>query len=275
MKMSILSFNASTVDREELPKIKEPFQILPGGRNFLSSKDISTFIKSNNPNILIHINYITRPFSKSPTSGTVTNLENYSKLAKVLGTKNILIHLPSNINEYESYGEGIDLIIEKIIKADCICHLEVNPLSKDLQTYLKINKENAISKYYEYLNKIIFAIPPKYSANFKLVVDTAHLFANGFDGLDMVEFIEKYKNMIQFIHFNGNSNSQFTKDKHVPMYRVDNKIKNVDELTTYISKLNITLIAEDSTEKGSYDDWKKFCDKFKIQIVKFNKIYSI
>ena len=271
----MLSFNASTTDREALSKINEPYQILPGGRSSFQAKDVATFIESDNPNVLIHASYITRPFKEDISNVTRINLRNYVALAKRIGTRDILIHMPSNVLEYEEYAFGIDSIIEFIIKNDCVCHLETNPISKELQTYLEMNRSNAVSIYNNYTDALLDIIPERYADKFFICVDTAHLFANGFNTESMIKYIKKYKHMIKYIHFNGNMNAMFTKDKHVPMYRSDNRIDDVDALTKYCVKTKKILIAEDSTEKGSYDDWVKFCDEYKISIVKFNEVYSI
>ena len=273
--IEMLSFNASTIDREALSKITNPYQILPGGRSSFQAKDVATFIEGKNENVLIHSSYITRPFKEDISNVTRINLRNYAELAKRIGTKDILVHMPSNVLEYEEYAFGINAIIEYVIKNGCVCHLETNPLSRELQTFLEMNRENAVSVYTSYTDSLLEIIPTKYRDYFYVCVDTAHLFANGFDGLSMIKYIDKYKHKVKYIHFNGNMNSMFTKDKHVPMYRLDNKIDNVDKLTSFCSSLKKILIVEDSTEKGSYDDWKAFCDKYKIRLVAFNDVYSI
>ena len=66
-----------------------------------------------------------------------------------------------------------------------------------------------------------------------------------------------------------------SKDKHIPMYKPKNKIDEVDKLMTYLAKMKVVLIAEDSTEKGNYDEWHEFCDKFGIKLIDFNKSLSI
>ena len=271
----MLSFNASTVDREALASIHEPYQILPGGRSSFQAKDATTFKEGKNENVLIHASYITRPFKEDVSNVTRINLRNYATLAKRIGTKDILIHMPSNITEYEEFAFGVDAIIEYVIKNDCVCHLENNPLSKELQKYLKMDRSNAVKVYNEYTEQLIKILPPRYADKFYICVDTAHLFANGFNTDAMIDYIKKYNKLIKYIHFNGNMNPMFTKDKHVPMYRSDNRIDKVDELTKYCASTKKILIAEDSTEKGTYDDWCKYCSKYGISIVKFNSLYSI
>lgn len=301
---SILSFNASTADRKALASVassdlssssnsstssnssssslssedlvKVPFQIMPGGRSTLTTDELTTFLPSSDPNILIHASYITRPFSASPKPYTKLNLKNYSLLAKRLGTKNILIHMPSSCEEYEHYTNGIEMICEYICSQDCICHLETNPLTKDLRLELGITKTNAVEEYEKYIKTLFDLLPDKYCKSFRIVVDTAHLFANGFSGEDIIKFLKKHESKIEFIHLNGNKNAMFTRDNHVPMYdSIANKIDHVDEIMKEISKMKKFLIAEDSTVKGTYEEWKEFCKKYGIKIVEYNKIYSI
>lgn len=272
---SCLSFNCSTSDRRALAQLSCPFQIMPGGHRSLSSAELATFEEMKNENILIHMNYITRPFSDNISPVTKLNIKNCVKLALRMGTRNILVHMPSNLNEYSSYISGLEFLLAHVCDKGCILQLETNPLSKELQSYLGINKKNAIDKYYEYTEYLFSLIPKKYRSSVHLVVDTAHLFANGFTGESMPTYIERYLPIIDFIHLNGNKNAMFTRDMHVPMYDSRNRIDNVDELMKYLASIEKILIAEDSTEKGTYEDWKKFCDKYKISIVDESPLMSI
>ena len=175
----MLSFNASTVDKDEFVKIRCPCQIMPGGRNTLSSMQVSQFKEMSNHDVLIHASYVTRPFSMEISNITRLNLKNYVILAKKLGTRDILIHMPSSMNELTNFGKGLQLINEVIINDGCICHLETNPLTKDLIQHLGMNKENAYEKYQFYTESIWESIPKKYRDRYRIVIDTAHLHANG------------------------------------------------------------------------------------------------
>ena len=98
---------------------------------------------------------------------------------------------------------------------------------------------------------------------FRIVVDTAHLYANGLTIDQMIEYIEKWKKNIKYIHFNGNANSIFTRDLHVPMYSERNKFSDIEKLSDYVSKNKFILIAEDSTIKGTFIYLN---DKFSLKI---------
>lgn len=271
----MISFNASTVNKTKLSKIVEPFQIMPGGRSSLSNQQISDFIEMKNENILIHSSYITRPFSSVISNITRINLRNYTVLAKKLGTKDILIHMPSSLNDLTNFTRGLECINKEVIDNGCICHLETNPLTKDLFKHLDMNKDNAYEKYEFYVEALIESIPKKYADKYKIVVDTAHLHANGLTTDQMIMFMDKWKKHIKYVHFNGNDNGIFTRDLHVPMYMERNKLKDTDLLANYIVKHKLIGIAEDSTIHGSYSDWKKYCDKYSLNLVKNNDIYSI
>lgn len=275
MKRSLVTFNCSTSNRRALAELTCPFQIMPGGHKCLSAAELATFEEMKNENILIHMNYITRPFSNEISAVTKLNIKNCVKLAHRLGTQHILIHMPSNINEYNAYAIGLDFLFKEVCDKGCILQLETNPLSKELRNYLEIDKKNAVAKYYEYTNHILSMIPQKYKKSVHIVVDTAHLFSNGLYGEDMPAYIQKYLNLIDFIHLNGNLNSILTKDAHVPMYDSRNRIDSVDELMEYLSSIKRILVTENSTEKGEYKRWQAFCKKYELDLVDESSIMSV
>ena len=271
----MISFNASTVDKDKLSKIDEPFQIMPGGRSSLSNQQISEFEDMKNENILIHSSYITRPFSSIISNITRINLRNYTILARKLGTKDILIHMPSSLSDLTNFTTGLECIDKEVIDNGCICHLETNPLTKDLFRHLDMNKDNAYEKYDYYMEAIMESIPKKYIGSYRIVIDTAHLHANGLSTDEMIRLMDKWKKYIKYVHFNGNDNGIFTRDLHVPMYMERNKLKDTDKLASYLAKNNLIGIAEDSTIKGDYDQWKQYCDSHDLKLVKYSDIYSI
>ena len=271
----MISFNASTSNKEELASLKCPFQIMPGGRSSLSSKLIEEFKPMENSNILIHSSYITRPFSSEISNITRINLRNYSTLAHKLGTKDILVHMPSSVMELTNFVNGLECINKEVVDNGCICHLETNPLSKDLFQYMEITKKNAYDKYDEYVEALWTSIPKKYQSHYRIVVDTAHLHANGLSTEDMLKFMTKWRKHIKYLHFNGNANAIFTRDLHVPMYMERNKLTDTDALAKYLVDEDLIGIAEDSTVKGSYDDWNKYCKKHGLKLVPKSDLFSI
>lgn len=153
--MSILTFNASTTNRKQLSLIECPFQIMPGGRSALTSADVEKFIETNNPDILIHSSYITRPFGKA---GPITemNLENYVELGKRLGTEDILIHMPTSKQEYDNFQRGLGMLIDLVIKKGFNVHLEITAFAKDLRSKLELCLEELPKgKLTKRLNEIV------------------------------------------------------------------------------------------------------------------------
>lgn len=274
LERSILTFNCTTANRRSLAELKCPFQIMPGGRKCLSTAELATFEEMKNENILIHMSYITRPFSSDISAITKLNIKNCVKLAHRLGTHHILIHMPSNINEYTSFAVGLDFLFKEVCDKGCLLHLETNPLSKELRNYLGIDKTNAADKYLEYTDHLLSLVPSKYKDSVHIVVDTAHLFSNGLLAEDMPAYMQKYLSKIDFIHLNGNMNSILTRDAHVPMYDSRNRIGHIDELMEYISSIKKILISENPTEKGEYKRWQAFCAKYDLELVEESSIMN-
>ena len=50
----------------------------------------------------------------------------YKKLAKKIGTKNILIHLPSSLSEWKNFEFGFQVIVDELMRdEDIIIHFEI------------------------------------------------------------------------------------------------------------------------------------------------------
>lgn len=262
MSSPVLSFQAScsAASRAEIDKLINsnwPFQVMPGGRSVLSSKQIDEFPTGENPNVLIHSTYIVRPFG-DPEKLHVAKLclTNYARLAKKIGSTAVLVHMPASPNELTRFGQGIELIDECLTPYGCVLHLETEPLTKSMRDKLEMNEENAYEIYCNYTDRLF-----EVARDARLVVDTAHLFANGLSADDQISFIERYKEQIDFIHLNGNSNNRFHSDKHTPMFSANNKIANSDKLVRAIVALGKTCIAENSTEGSTRAKWIDYADK--------------
>jgi hypothetical protein len=63
----MLTFNTSITDKKNLATIHNPIQIMPSTTHILTEKTLKEYeeAKINNPDILIHINYICKIFSPS------------------------------------------------------------------------------------------------------------------------------------------------------------------------------------------------------------------
>lgn len=275
--MSILTFNLSVVDKKNITSINEPFQIMPSTRNMLSDKTISAYPKCNNDKIIIHMNYITRVFKKDALENDSSerySLRQHVKLANKLGTKNILIHMPSNENELSNLGAGFKVMYDELVAKGLIVHLEIASWSKSLMNTLEIQKgdpkeyvTNFITKVVGYMN----AFPPN---SFYIVMDTAHLFANGCEVDDTIYIMNKFKDRCKYMHLNGNVNGKFTTDSHTPMFASNNKIKDWDKLSKFCASLNIVCIAEVTKYGAKWDEWEKYARDNGFALVKYNEDYS-
>lgn len=250
---------------------------MPSTRNYLSDKSINAYHAHNNDNIILHMNYITRVFKKDAiekNSSERKSLSQYAKLAKKLGTRNILIHMPNTIEEMENIGYGFKIMYDELISKDIIVHLEIASWSKALIEHLNIYNDdpkeyitNFITKIKEYMN--VFP-----SGKFYIVFDTAHLYANGCEVDDMIFIMNKFKYLIKYIHLNGNVNYKFTSDSHTPLFTQKNRIKDWEKLSKYCASLNVICIAEVTKIGAKWDQWEQYAKNNGFNLVKFNENYS-
>lgn len=262
--MGLLTFQSSTVDKSELAKLVKtdnPFQIIPGGRGVLSESQLDTFPIGVNRNVLIHSSYVCRPFGNSIEVSRYC-LQQYTRLAKKIGSNSILVHLPKSKSELNKFASGVNLLTETVQMNNCVVHLEIEPLAKDLRD---------ITPDYNRLIDVLFESVP---SSYRMVVDTAHLFSNGLDGRDQIAFIEKWKDRIDYIHLNGNTRPMFTSDKHIPIFDSRNVIPYSDELSKYLAESHFICIAENSTEHSNRDEWVKYANKYGFEIVPYSSTHE-
>jgi len=238
---------------------------MPATRWHMSDQSIESYIESNNPDILIHMNYITRVFSDNSIENRSIereSLQRYCKLANKLGTKNILIHLPYTINEMNNIEKGIKVLSDEL--KSMTVHLEIPAWSSDmLKNY----------KFSEYLSRITELLQAT-ELDWYLVPDTAHLHSIGMDVPDMIEFIKKYDAKIKYIHLNGNSNPKYKMDKHVPIFSSENKIKDHSLLSKFIASTSKICIAEITKISATWDEWISYAETYDFNLVEFNETYS-
>jgi endonuclease IV len=259
----MLSFNASVVNKSELAKINDPFQIMPATTNNINEKTLMEYRKSgvNNDRILIHINYICRVFStQAIQSDSLARiiLRTYKKLASIIHTDKILIHTPSSLSEFENMNIGFEVLRSEL--SNIKLYLEIPSFKKSL--FEKITKE----KYIEELNKY-FIDSDEY------VFDTAHLFANGYSAEEMIELFKKYK--CSYCHLNGNLNNIHCSDSHCAIFDEKSKFKDFDAVCKFLSSQDIICIAEMTKEGKLWSDWQDFSQQYNFNIVKFSSSYSI
>lgn len=273
---SILTFNMSVKDRQAVVQNTDPFQIMPATRNYMTDNIINSYPQGSNNQIIIHMNYITRVFSsRSYENGSRErqSLRQYAKLADKLGTKNILIHLPETTNEWYNLSLGLSVIHDELL--NYTVHLEIPAFSRDFIAHLGLTLENSLDTVDKYIQQIIETINKDNSTRFKfkIVFDTAHLYANGLTSSDMMSIMDKYKEYIEYIHLNGNLNYMLSPDSHTHIFSDKNKMADIETLSNYISNLGVICVAEVTKIGVSFEEWRKYADKYNFRL-STNDMYS-
>lgn len=273
--MSILTFNLSVKNKEIFNDKyfqNEYYQIMPSTQRLLTMNTIDNYPEINNPNILIHMNYITYIFNEKSIENNSTprrSLQMYNRLADKLGTKNILIHMPKSKKEFEYLKFGLQVIYDELISKGKVLQFEIVPWDKELQELFKL-RENPIKAINGFLSIIIKNISNNelFIKNFSIVFDTAHLHALGLDGNDMCKIIDPYLNYCQYVHLNGNMNSMFSSDKHAIIFSNLNKfIKTIDPIVKYCFEHKLICVMEITQERTKYDNYKIFAKKYGFRLV--------
>lgn len=122
----------------------------------------------------------------------------------------------------------------------------------------------------DYLVELISEFPSDRN-NYEIVIDTAHLFADGCECSDIIQICKDFDGVISTIHLNGNENDKFTTDKHIEIFSPNSKMKNIKEMIQYFKDTNKLMIAEVNRGTYGYNDWKTFCDSYGIKIVDFSE----
>ena len=264
MVNSILTFNISVSNKKKIASYKDPFQIMPATVNYIKDSDIESYKNIKNDKILIHLNYITRIFSTKgleKDSQIRFSLRQYGKLADKIGTKNILIHMPKSLQEWNNFVLGYKIIHDELLTKDYIIHFEITSWAKDLQIYFgkDEDRESVIYKYYN----VLFETAKSFNdmKNIKIVIDTAHMFANGCDEDTIIKIIEKYKDKMDYIHWNGNIKQMYTSDSHVPIFSKESKM-SFEKISEYVSKIDKICICEITKDNATDEEWKEYCDKY-------------
>lgn len=225
-----------------------PCQIMPVQRSYLKESQAKPIGKKD---ILIHASYVTRPFSNnslSVMSKTFHNLELYHKMSE-----DILVHGPSNPDEYNNFGLGLDFLKKLPHKTN----IEIPSFSKKLLATI----DDHFKFVDEYLNNIVIN-------DFPIVLDTAHLHANGLSTKEMILLFDKYKDNYKYIHLNGNEKNKFLSDVHCPITSELNKMTNVDLLLKSMPHDKI-IISESPCRDWDY--WVELCKKYKFKLIDFDE----
>lgn len=266
----MLSFSLSTHDKDFIRDCKEPYQIMPVQRGFLTDNIIENYKTSNEVrnNILIHTSYMTRVFSPitfSYNSKIQALLRQYIKLAEKIGTKYILVHGPSSENEMLNFDLGLNMM-KKIIEEEktkaSFC-IEIPSLTKDLLTK---HKNKYLEFFTEYIQKIV-------DAGFEFVPDTAHIFNNGLTNDELIELLNKFEKHWSWVHLNGNLRPRFTSDTHCAMFDKKNLIPDYIKFCQKIASFKRNCICEIIYK--NYEEWKTFSEKIDLPLISKNAFLNL
>lgn len=283
----MISFNCSVSgDKKFLCDYTVEMQIMPNTKKVMTESMIKEFpIVEQERIACVHVSYITRPFNEKFLAPTwqQLNLANYIQLANRIGFKYLLVHGPESINEWKLFYGTIDVlkqIVKKVnsanklnkCKAEII--IEMPSFKSGFIDYLKTeisltcNKDIKNISAVDYISYYFDCITKN---GFEIVLDTAHLFANGCNVDQMITLFEKYKSNMHICHLNGNKSVQFHPDNHCPIFVEKNNIKDYPKLMEYLSKTDLILVAENGSDGVEYTDWEKFAKQFNLKIVPFNE----
>lgn len=275
---STLTFNASVSNKKVISELKTPYQIMASTRNYLTTQTINSYPESKNTNLLLHMNYITRVFNDNAiesNSRERASLKQYAKLAERVGTKDILIHMPTNIVEYKNIAQGMKVIDDELVSKGLICHLEIAAWSQELITFLKVRGEDPVKYVSAFVDRIVELFGKFRKGGFRVVFDTAHLYALGCEVDDQIKLFHKYCELMKYAHLNGNVNAKYTSDSHAPIMSSQSKLKNWEKLSSYIAKLGLICVAEVTKFGKEWKCWEEYASKFGFELVPFHPQYSI
>lgn len=277
--MAVLSFNVSVAgDKTFLSKYNHPMQIMPQQRKTITSSMLAQYpIIKEKRLACVHTSYVTRPFSEKMLSPGFQqmNILNYLALANRIGFQYILIHGPESMKEWQLLDGALNVLIELVKKSNGpakviiempafkgsfindLKNVMINDISYGKSDIKDITVQDYISYYFD---RII-------GYGFDIVLDTAHLWANGCTAEDMIYLYKRYAKNMKITHLNGNKRNQFTSDSHCPIFLETNKIDQVDALMKYLSTTNLVLITENASDGVEYVQWKRFADKYGLKII--------
>ena len=289
MDKAVLTFTMSVADKKVFKDTyfqNEWYQIMPSTSLVLTESAIDNYPKISNPKILIHMNYLTHCFSEEAiekNSKARYSLKLYNKLADKLGTKNILIHMPSSLDEFKHLDYGLNIINEELIRHGKILQFEITSWSKTLQNYFKLREAydedlKAKGEYHthttttiqKYIDMLISRIEKIDGFKFQIVFDTAHLYSIGLDGHDMVLLMKPYIEfgMCTYVHLNGNTKPKFSTDTHTGIFGKDNKfIDTMHHISKYCSENKLICVIESTQVGYSWEIYEKFAKTFNYRLV--------
>lgn len=189
---------------------------------------------------IIHVYYTYLIFSHiffTYRNYILPGLLKYIEIKDELKFTYVLAHLPSNIEQFELFTNGLNKINKLQINK---CLLLEDTHFYDFDELKSKHHLSPVNFYYYLLEQI-----HKYNLN--LCLDTAHMFSNTLTIEEMINVLQKAYDMkiLKVIHLNGNSRNQDYSDKHIEFFSESNKIKAFDRILKKINTFDdITLIVE-------------------------------
>lgn len=282
--MSILSVNMSTVNTSSIIlNLNEPFQIMPVRTGFINLDKFKIAPKSSEPKpILIHTGYDFSPFSingLNPNSYAVKLLYNNLDLLEKINADYVLIHGPDTTSKLSYFMQGLAFIKQctlnyytskKLPPKFKIC-IEIPAFKKDLYNTINslYNDSTLNLKVIQFIKECLNECVKN---GFSIVLDTAHLYANGLSTSQQIELLKEYSDYYKYIHLNGNCKNAYEPDEHTILNPnglkstfKPNKIPDVSLLLSEISKLNKICISEEKC--NNYDYFKNLADTYDFKLV--------
>ena len=297
-----VSFNVSVAgDKTFLSSYNQPMQIMPQQRKTITGSMLSQYpIIKEKRLACVHTSYVTRPFSeKMLTPGfQQMNILNYLALANRIGFQYILVHGPESMKEWslmdgaltimhelerKSNGQAKVIIEMPAFKGSFINELKALMVADE--SYPKSDDSNSVAssglgrrspatepgktgdKDISVQDYIGYYFDRIVGYNYDIVLDTAHMWANGCTVEDMIALYKRFAKNMKISHLNGNKRGQFTSDAHCPIFLDTNRIDHVDRLMEYLATTDLLLITENASDGVEYIQWKRFADKYKLKIV--------
>lgn len=249
------SFTVKTDDKTFLETTDYPIQILPKQIGLVNLKEYP--IRTTKSNILIHTPYNFVVKDKYNDG----YLNNYIQLYRKLNAKQLLIHGANKLISFESFDTHLQYLSNMSKLYSVEIGIEIIRFTQSFIDYINENYKSMLEFIDSYFGMIV-------KHQLSIIIDTAHMYANGLTTTETIKLIHKYHENIQFIHLNGNSNKPYTKDKHVSIFSEKNKIDNIDKLISSISSYNIILISEMKCchTLEEYNEYKEFMSKYSIDM---------
>lgn len=213
---------------------------------------------------ILHVSHSCRPYGNVTEESVKRYLSSYIDMMRQLGMSQILVHGPFSFGELAN-SEIAARVITSVIPKDITMHVELPAF--DSQTMRLLEK---LENRAELISTIIAEFMKPLPDSVKLVLDTAHLWANGLTPAEMIPVFKEWESRMVYCHMNGNIKPKFCMDTHCPIFTDRNQMGDVDELMKYLASTNLVLIAEVSKSKSTVSEtvgaWKEFGEKYGIEM---------